>query len=1167
MPDLKLTIFVSSPGDVHDERARAATVIDRLQREVRNHAQLEAYFWEDEPLQATGDFQAQIVLPSATDVAVFILWARLGTRLPPSLTRPDGSTYSSGTEFEFEDAFNSHQVRGTPDLLVYRKTARAVAELDDEGKVRQMLEQKKALDAFCNHWLGSADDSFKAAFHTFQTLEEFERRLEIHLRKLIRETVAKRTGARADEEILWPEAKGSPYRGLEPFELKHAPVFYGRGQAIDEIVSALQNQAAAGCAFVLIFGMSGCGKSSVARAGVLPRLTQPGVVPEVGLWRRCVFRPSDAAGDLFGGLAQALFAETAVPELKVDGYGANDLADALRDGPGHAIGRLRLALHRAAEAVHGQAGLDRPFEPRLVLVVDQLEELFTLERVGEGERSGFIDALSALARSGLVWVLATMRSDFYPRCAEIRELDALKKGRGQYDLLPPTFAEVGQMIRLPARDAGLHFEQDAATKQWLDDLLHEAAAKDAESLPLLEFTLERLYQTRTSDHMLTLGSYRDLGGLEGALAQHAEDEFTALPLPVQAALPSLLPALVTVAQGEKDLATSRRVPLEVLATSPERRALVDALIRARLLVADRTDDGQAVVGFVHEALLRHWTRLRDWIEADRDFLRVRTRVVDASARWRQEGRSTDFFLPEGKPLAEARDLLAKRRVDLDPDAVEFVEASLKHRRQKRRRRTRLAVALATSFVVVSSIFGAYSFLQRQRAESALVAETRARAAALSDFLRAERARIAERKARTEAQDNFELASQAVEQVLRVADNTLAPIPGREQQRRALAGEALKFCVALLGDRPSDPGLRYMTARVERLVGNTNRGTGRFERARVVHLSAVVRLSALVQEFPGETKYRDRLAELEAEVCETLRMAGRAPLAEPHARNGLVVAEALWAGDRNRLEFLATKTLCLYTLAEVQLASGKPGDAVRSFDSAADLLESLAKTDHLPRSTIPLELAMVFFERGDALRDDDRAEAAERSIRQSIAVADKLLAADVPFKNDVRNVRSGAQLALARTLASAPGRSGEAALAFDEAVNGFSGLTKEFPWLADYRKSLALALEGRAALRGATREADDDLGRARTLVDRLVAESRDAPAYDGLLGLVLGRLGLLARDRGNLAEARKLLQDAITHQKKALALNANPDSPPDKAALQRHEKSLKGLGEPKAAGGP
>jgi tetratricopeptide (TPR) repeat protein len=211
--------------------------------------------------------------------------------------------------------------------------------------------------------------------------------------------------------------------------------------------------------------------------------------------------------------------------------------------------------------------------------------------------------------------------------------------------------------------------------------------------------------------------------------------------------------------------------------------------------------------------------------------------------------------------------------------------------------------------------------------------------------------------------------------------------------------------------------------------------------------------------------------------------------------------------------------------------------------------------------------MILGERGDALRDDNRLEAAEASIRQSIAAADKLLAANPGFQNDVRYVRSAAHLALARTLALAPGRRDPAARAFDEAVDGFTGLAKDFPWLADYRKSLAIALEGRSAVRGAPRDAEDDLGRARTLVERLVVESRDAPAYDGLLGLILGRLGLLARDRGDRAGARTLLTDAITRQKKALAPDANPDSPADKAALQRHQKALGELDRLKATGGP
>ncbi len=143
--------------------------------------------------------------------------------------------------------------------------------------------------------------------------------------------------------------------------------------------------------------------------------------------------------------------------------------------------------------------------------------------------------LDAFARSGRVWVICTLRSDFYPRLANLPKLTALKEGAGQYDLLAPTASEIGQMIRLPTRAAGLHFEEDPASSERLDDRLRDAAAERPEILPLLQFTLEELYQRRTEDGTLTLAAYRELGGVEGSLAQRAETVFKELPADVQAA--------------------------------------------------------------------------------------------------------------------------------------------------------------------------------------------------------------------------------------------------------------------------------------------------------------------------------------------------------------------------------------------------------------------------------------------------------------------------------------------------------------------------------------------------------------------------------------------------------------------------------------------------------
>jgi hypothetical protein len=159
---------------------------------------------------------------------------------------------------------------------------------------------------------------------------------------------------------------------------------------------------------------------------------------------------------------------------------------------------------------------------QLLVIVDQLEEMFTLERFDSGQRQRFITALGALCRSGLAWIVTTMRSDLYARCGEVEELLGLKGQDGQYDLRPSGFAEVGQMIRLPTRATRLRFELEPESGKALDDALHEEAWKNPEALPLLEFTLEELYRAKGDSNLLSWRAYRSLGGMQGAIARRAE---------------------------------------------------------------------------------------------------------------------------------------------------------------------------------------------------------------------------------------------------------------------------------------------------------------------------------------------------------------------------------------------------------------------------------------------------------------------------------------------------------------------------------------------------------------------------------------------------------------------------------------------------------------------
>ena len=500
---------------------------------------------------------------------------------------------------------------------------------------------------------------------------------------------------RAIEELAEPVrawTEGSPFRGLAAFDFEHAAVFFGRARAVDGVVDALRAQASAGRAFVLVLGMSGSGKSSLVRAGVLPRLLEPGagVIEGGALWRHAVLRPADAAGEVFDGLAAALMREKALPELAADGTTASELGRLLRENPKGVALLVKGGLSQvAAEHKRGEAQTAQP-EARLALVVDQLEELFTLEQISADGRRGFVDALSALAQSGRCFVVATLRSDFYGRCEELPELMALKQGAGQYHLEPPSAAEIAQMIRLPARAAGLRFEQDKATQAGLDEVLRDAALDQAGHLPLLEFALEELYRQRTPEGLLTQSAYAGMGGVEGALIKRAEEVFASLSPSHQPALPEVFGALVRIGVGDEEVFNRRYAAFDSF-TTPDSRALVDAFVASRLFVADRSDDGRAVVSIAHEALLRSWPRLRSWLEDNRELLRVRGRVSAAAALWVEKGRRGDLLLAEGKALEEALPLLSIRGIDVSADERNFIAASEGRARQRRRARRLLNV--------------------------------------------------------------------------------------------------------------------------------------------------------------------------------------------------------------------------------------------------------------------------------------------------------------------------------------------------------------------------------------------------------------------------------------------------------------------------------------------
>jgi WD40 repeat protein len=745
-------IFISSPGDVGYERKAAEQVIARIGAEMASVVQLKPYFWEHEPMHAGCDFQGQIPPPAEFQIFVGILWSRLGTRLHSQHARPDGTHYQSGTEFEFETALEAYRqsARQTPRILIYRRTEVPAFPAEPRDVLEARNRQWAALNEFFQHWSRDAQDggTFKAAFNQYEHTADFEDQLEAHLRRLVENLTGTSTQG-SGEKTEGPPAtwqRGSPYRGLKVFEYEHAPIFFGRTRAIDRVISQLRDRAreADPCPFVLIFGSSGSGKSSLLQAGVMPALLS-GTVEGIGLWRRALLQPSQGTGNLFDGLATALLAPEAVPELATGGRTAAQVAVMLRENAGN-IGLLLTGIlpqiarqeheaekRRLAEQAEACAREGRPAdaaylrrsaaellypEPRLMLGVDQMEEMFThADRFTKDEREQFIQALGSLARCGFVWVTATLRSDFFARCEELPDLVRLMAAKGQFHLLAPTGAELGQMIRLPAQAAGVTFEDDPVRGR-LDDTLRDGAVHDPASLPLLEFALERLFEAGAKRRRLTHADYEKLGGdrgrgLRGVLIEVADRIWEKLPQDAQGAFPAVFRRLATLGPTENATGSrfSRRaVPLPSEKTAGNERAVVEAFLLARLLVADADDQHRQFISVTHEALLNEWPRLRQLLEREAAYLRRRARVSMAAADWEREGKPGQR-LARGIDLAEAREVKLTEGAHLQPLESQYVSLSF---RQNRRHVVRL-LAGAAALVLVFAGLAVWTSLAAQAA--------------------------------------------------------------------------------------------------------------------------------------------------------------------------------------------------------------------------------------------------------------------------------------------------------------------------------------------------------------------------------------------------------------------------------------------------------------------
>ncbi|MFC6084329.1 nSTAND1 domain-containing NTPase [Sphaerisporangium aureirubrum] len=430
-----------------------------------------------------------------------------------------------------------------------------------------------------------------------------------------------------------------PYRGLRPFTESDEALFHGRDEVAADLARELRSRH-----LLVITGASGSGKSSLALAGLVPRLrASPGLVV-------AVFRPG---GDAILSLAAAL-----LPLLEPGLGEVERLARLVQLA--EVIGKGHLSQVTERVLAVQDAG-------RLLIVADQLEEVFTEGDTGQGRL--IADALLPLPPD--VWLLATLRADFIDHVSRVQNLahafhDSLRI------ISPMERPALASTITAPL-PPGVTVEPGLA-ERILDDL-GDAPGR----LPLLQFTLTCLWEHR--DHgRLTHDAYDRLGAVGGSLATYAEQIWTER-LTSHADTPDS-PARLLFSQlvrpGENTASTRRIARRTDL--GDERWALARRLADDRLLVTGRDPDGAETVELAHEALITHWTRLRDWAEQDRDFRTWQDGFQHDLTRWERAGHPRGGLL-YGPALKEARRWRSLRPAALSTRETGYIARSLRHRRR------------------------------------------------------------------------------------------------------------------------------------------------------------------------------------------------------------------------------------------------------------------------------------------------------------------------------------------------------------------------------------------------------------------------------------------------------------------------------------------------------
>ena len=496
------------------------------------------------------------------------------------------------------------------------------------------------------------------------------------------------TSGKHNTQKFW--TNGSPYPGLKYYDETYQDVFFGRSKATSEIKQLINQFNPEDDLALFLLGASGVGKTSLMKTIVLPYLKNPDYAFKINFKEVLHYSISIQNDKPFLQSFLVFLQDNNVLEDTVD--------------HNQQIENIRNKTETVSGLINAPPGSASPSE-KWVLFIDQIERIFVENNKLNGELNLFFNILLQLLESKKIFIIVSLKHEYYADIMQYESFEKLKKRALQYDLPYPDLSEIIQIVHQPVKAAGMEFEYDTSRYEKLDDVIISEAQKISHVLPILNHTLRELTLNTDKNKQITFKAYDRMGGLIGALAYKVDSTYEQFSTSEKAAFEKKLHHLIQFAPGTTSKLFCAKADIRLFLKDGSQR-IIKSFIEAHLLQSEVLADN-SYVSIIHESLLEQSELFKSWINENQFSLSVLHEIRTLANQWDIHKRDKDYLLSNDFLLDQGRSLLSSESGDFNACEQSFIAQSL--RKQKHRQRLKWLSVSSLAVLLISLSFVLFQY--------------------------------------------------------------------------------------------------------------------------------------------------------------------------------------------------------------------------------------------------------------------------------------------------------------------------------------------------------------------------------------------------------------------------------------------------------------------------